>query len=37
VTLDELWFYYITDHELLWLPPYGNLADRERVIIQSKK
>jgi hypothetical protein len=37
VILDESWFSYITDHELIWLPPDGNDPDLERVTIQSKK
>jgi hypothetical protein len=37
VTLDESWFYYITDHELMWLPREGNVTDRECVAVQSKK
>jgi hypothetical protein len=37
VTLDESWFSYITDHELIWLPPHGKVPDLERVKIQSKK
>jgi hypothetical protein len=35
VTLDEAWFYYITDHEFIWLLPDGKVPDRERVTIQS--
>jgi hypothetical protein len=37
VTLDESWFYYITDHELIWLPPDGKVPNRERITIESKK
>jgi hypothetical protein len=37
VTLDESWFYYITGHELIRLPPDGKVRDREPVTIQSKK
>jgi hypothetical protein len=36
VTLDESWFYYITDHELIWLPPDGKVPDLERARVQSK-
>jgi predicted cupin superfamily sugar epimerase len=37
VTLDELWFYYVTDHELIWLPPHGKAPDWECVTIESNK
>jgi histone-lysine N-methyltransferase SETMAR len=37
VTLDESWFYYITAHELIWLPPTGKGPDREHITIESKK
>jgi predicted cupin superfamily sugar epimerase len=37
VTLDESWFYYITDHEPIWLPPDGKVPDRERITMESKK
>jgi hypothetical protein len=37
VTLNESCFYYITDHELIWLPPDGKVPDRECVTIESKK
>jgi hypothetical protein len=33
--MDESWFYYITDHELIWLPPDGKVSDLERVTIQT--
>jgi hypothetical protein len=36
ITLDESWFYYITDHKLIWLPPDGKVPDLERVRIQSR-
>jgi hypothetical protein len=37
VTLDESWFDYITDHELILLPPDGKVPDPEGVTIQSEK
>jgi hypothetical protein len=37
VTLDESWFYYITDHELIRLPPDGKVSDRERAAIRFEK
>jgi hypothetical protein len=39
VTLDESWFYFNlnTDHELIWLQPDGEIPERERRTIQSKK
>jgi hypothetical protein len=37
VTLDESWFYHITDAELIWLPPDGKVPDLERVTVESKK
>jgi hypothetical protein len=37
VTLDESSFYYITEHELIWLPPDGRRPALERVRVQSKK
>jgi hypothetical protein len=36
MALDEFWFYYITDHELIGLPPDGKVPDLERVKIQSR-
>jgi hypothetical protein len=36
VTMDEPWFYYVTDHELIWLPIGGKIPDRERITVQSK-
>jgi hypothetical protein len=36
VTLDESWFEYITDYELIWPPPDGKVPARECVTIQSK-
>jgi predicted cupin superfamily sugar epimerase len=30
VTLDEIWFYLNTDHELIWLQPNGEIPERER-------
>jgi hypothetical protein len=37
MTLDESWFYHITDVELIWLPPAGKVPDLERVTVQSRK
>jgi hypothetical protein len=37
VTLDESWFYWNSDHDLMWLPPGDAVPDRERYIIQSPK
>jgi hypothetical protein len=37
VTLVESWFYYITDHEFIWLLPDGKIPDRERVTSQQEK
>jgi hypothetical protein len=37
VTLDERYFDYIPEYELIWLPPDGKVSDRERVTVQSKK
>jgi hypothetical protein len=37
VTLDESWFDYSTDHELIWLPPDGKVPDREHITIESRK
>jgi hypothetical protein len=37
VTLDEPWFYYISDHDLIFFLPDGKVPDRERVTIHSKK
>jgi hypothetical protein len=36
MTLDESWFYYITDYELILFSPDGEVPDRERVIVQSE-
>jgi hypothetical protein len=35
--VDESWFYYITDHELIGLPPDGKGPDREPATVQSNK
>jgi hypothetical protein len=35
--LDESWFYFIPDHELIWLLTGGKVPDRERVTIQSNE
>jgi histone-lysine N-methyltransferase SETMAR len=37
VTLDELWFYFNTEHELIWLHPDEKIPERERRMIQSEK
>jgi hypothetical protein len=37
VTLNESWFYYITDHELMWILSNGTVPDRERIPVQSRK
>jgi histone-lysine N-methyltransferase SETMAR len=37
VTLDELWLYLSTDHELIWLPHGEKVPERERHTVQSKK
>jgi histone-lysine N-methyltransferase SETMAR len=37
VTVHESRFWYITVHELIWLPPDGEVPDRERVAVQSEK
>jgi hypothetical protein len=37
MTLDESWFYHMTDHEIILFPPHGKIPDRERVTIQSKR
>jgi histone-lysine N-methyltransferase SETMAR len=37
VTLDESWFYWNSDHDLVWLPLGYAVPDRERYTIQSPK
>jgi hypothetical protein len=37
VTLDESWFYWNSNHGLMWLPPGDAVSDRERYTIQSPK
>jgi hypothetical protein len=37
VTLDESWFYWCSDHDLMWLRPGETVPDRERYTIQSPK
>jgi hypothetical protein len=35
--MDKSWFYYMTNDELIWFPPYGRVPDLECVTIQSMK
>jgi hypothetical protein len=37
MTLDGLWHYLHTDHELIWLQPDDVVPERERHMIQSQK
>jgi hypothetical protein len=37
VTLGELWFYWNSNHDLMWLPPGNAVPDRERYTNQSPK
>jgi hypothetical protein len=37
VTLDESWFYWCSDHDLMWMRPGETIPDRERYTIQSPK
>jgi hypothetical protein len=37
VTLDESWFYFTTEHELIWLPEGTEAPERERITVQSRK
>jgi ABC-type uncharacterized transport system YnjBCD substrate-binding protein len=37
VTFDESWFYFNTDHELIWLQGDGEIPEMERQTIQSGK
>jgi hypothetical protein len=35
ITLDESWFYFSTDHEMIWLAPGGTIPEKEKHMIQS--
>jgi hypothetical protein len=37
VTLDELWIYLFSEHDLMWTVPGGTVVDRERHTVQSPK
>jgi hypothetical protein len=37
VTLDESWFYFNVDHELIWLQPDEETPEGERHTVQSEK
>jgi hypothetical protein len=37
VILDESWFHFTTDHELIWLPEGTEAPERERINAQSRK
>jgi hypothetical protein len=37
MTFDESWFYFNTNHELIWLLPDGEIPEMERQIVQSEK
>jgi hypothetical protein len=37
VTLDDPWFDYITDHELIWIPPDGKVRNREGVRVSVQR
>jgi hypothetical protein len=37
VTLDELWIYLFSEHDLMWTAPGEIIVDRERHAIQSPK
>jgi hypothetical protein len=37
VTLDKSELFYVAGHELIWLPPHGNIPSGERVKFQSEK
>jgi hypothetical protein len=37
VTLDESWFYFNMDHQLIWLQPDEKIPERERRTMQSEK
>jgi histone-lysine N-methyltransferase SETMAR len=37
LTIDESWFYLLTDHELIWAQPDAEIPERERHTIQSQK
>jgi hypothetical protein len=37
ITLDESWFYFRTDHELIWLAPGETIPERGRHTIQSPR
>jgi hypothetical protein len=37
ITLDESWFYFIIDYELIWLAQRQEIPERERHIMQSPK
>jgi hypothetical protein len=37
VTLDELWTYLFSEHDLMWMDPGEIIVDRERHTVQSLK
>jgi hypothetical protein len=37
VTLDELWIYLFSEHDLVWTAPGEIVVDRERHTVQSPK
>jgi hypothetical protein len=37
LTLNESWFYFTTNHELVWLPEGIEAPERERITVQSRK
>jgi hypothetical protein len=37
VTLDELWIYLFSEHDLIWAAPGEIVVDRERHTVQSPK
>jgi hypothetical protein len=37
VTLDELWIYLFSEHDLMWTAPGKTVVDRERHTVQSPK
>jgi hypothetical protein len=36
-TLDESWFYFVTDHERIWLPGGTEAPEREWIAVQSRE
>jgi hypothetical protein len=37
VTLDELWMYLFSEHDLMWMAPGEIVVDSERYTVQSPK